>query len=253
MTPNPSTATWEHLPRAPIVEALLDIRVVFSSPPPIEQLGALHEAIAHDYPIREKVVRWESELQFRAPSPEVAFRSGPLGFICRSADKLRAVQMREDGFTVNWLKPYRTWEDLRSAAKQHWELYRTRLNPVKVGRLQVRYINRIELPLPFNDFREFVRTAPDIAPELPQGLSALFLRLEIPDPRRKLVAIITETMEPPVDSGTRLPLIFDIDVLSHDPLDPSSPAIWDVFEQMREYKNEVFFRSITERGLELFR
>lgn len=246
--------TWEHLPRAPIVEALLDIRVQFSSPPDRQQLEALHEAVAHEYPISEQLIRWESEIQFRAePPPEVAVRSAPQGFIFRSADRLRAVQMRQDGFTVNWLKPYRTWEDLRAAAEGSWELYRGRLNPTMIVRLAVRYINRIELPLPFSDFREFVRTAPDIAPELPQGLSALFFRIEIPEPGKTFSATVTEAMEAVTETSTHLPLIFDIDVVDQRPVDASSPLIWDAFERMRQYKNEVFFRSMTARALELFR
>lgn len=245
---------WEHLPRAPIVEALLDIRVKFSSPPSHEQLAALHGTVAHDYPISEKLVRWESEIQFRAdPPPEFAVRSGPLGFIFRSADRKRAVQMREDGFTINWLRPYRTWGDLRAAAEATWELYRGRLNPTTIVRLAVRYINRIELPLPFADFREFVRTAPDVAPELPQGLSALFFRVEIPEPAKRFSAIITEAMEPLTETSTQLPLIFDIDVVDQRSIEASSPLIWDSFELMREYKNEIFFRSMTDRALGLFR
>lgn len=122
-----------------------------------------------------------------------------------------------------------------------------------IVRLAVRYINRIELPLPFGDFREFVRTAPDIAPELPQSLSALFFRVEIPEPGKTFSATITEAMEPITEASTHLPLIFDIDVVDQRSVEASSPLIWDAFERMRQYKNELFFRSMTARALELFR
>ena len=79
------------------------------------------------------------------------------------------------------------------------------------------------------------------------------MRLEIPDRERGLLAIITETFQPPVHDGKRLPFIFDIDVVRGATFEPSSPAIWDTFEQMRNYKNEIFFASTTDRAKNLFR
>jgi uncharacterized protein (TIGR04255 family) len=70
---------------------------------------------------------------------------------------------------------------------------------------------------------------------------------------RGLVAIIAETIQAPVDEGKRLPFIFDIDIVCGATFEPSSPAIWEKFEQMREYKNEIFFASMTERAKEMFR
>lgn len=171
----------------------------------------------------------------------------------RSADDRRIVQVRQDGYTFNWLQPYESWEALRDEARTYWERYRDFFQPQGVTRLGLRYINRLEPPLPFNDFREFVTTAPDIARALPQGLSALFMRLEIPHPQRELLAIVTETMQPPIDDGRRLPFIFDIDVVREGTMDPGSPTIWDTFEAMCEYKNEIFFESMTSKAKDLFR
>jgi uncharacterized protein (TIGR04255 family) len=180
-------------------------------------------------------------------------RRGAEGFMFKSSDGQRVVQARQDGFTFNWLRPYDKWETFRDEARSHWESYRQLFRPEAVTRLGLRYINRIEAPLPFDDFRDFVNTAPDIAHGVPQGISALFMRLEIPDPKRALIAIVTETMEPPTEGGKHLPLIFDIDIVRSATFEPTSPAIWETFEQMREYKNEIFFASVTERAKEMFR
>ena len=79
------------------------------------------------------------------------------------------------------------------------------------------------------------------------------MRLEIPDMKRGLVAIITETIQPPVDEGKRLPFIFDIDIICGATFEPSSPTIWAKLEEMREYKNEIFFASMTDRAKGMFR
>lgn len=246
-------ATWERFPKAPIAEALLDIRVTFSSPVELARLESFHDTIRDHYPVKQGRVKWHGEIQVAKEEVQQAIRRGPEGFMFRSSDGRSVVQVRQDGFTFNWLKPYQTWEALRDEARRHWDGYRETFRPEAVTRLGLRYINRIELPLPFDDFRVFVKTAPDIANGMPQGVSALFMRIEIPDPKRGLMAIVTETMEPPVEEGKRLPLIFDIDVVRSVTFEAASPAIWETFEQMREYKNEIFFASVTDRAKEMFR
>jgi hypothetical protein len=49
--------------------------------------------------------------------------------------------------------------------------------------------------------------------------------LEIPDAQRGLMTIITEVMQPPVENGTRLPLIFDLDVVRQSVYEPHSDSI----------------------------
>lgn len=242
----------ERFPNAPISEAILDIVVQFASPVELSRLEAFHDLIRDRYPVKQSRVKWKGQIELGQERVAQEVRRGPQGFLFRSADDTRVVQARQDGFTFNWLKRYDTWEALRDEARPHWERYRDVFRPEAVTRLGLRYINKIEIPLPFSDFRDYVKTAPDVAAGLPQGLSALFMRLEIPDQKRGLLAIITETFEAPVDEGKRLPFILDVDVVRHATFEATSPAIWETFEQMREYKNEIFFASVTDRAKELF-
>lgn len=244
--------TWQRFPNAPIVEALVDISVTFAAPIEPERLAAFQDAIRDRYPIKQSRVRWHGEIQVAKEAVQQAVQREAEGFMFKTPDGQRIVQARQDGYTFNWLKPYDRWESLRDEAHSHWERYRDVFRPEAITRLGLRYINRIELPLPFKDFRDFVKTAPDIAPGLPQGVTSLLMRLEIPDPNRGLVAIITETIEAPSDKD-RLPFIFDIDIVRQSTFEPSSAAVWETLEQMRDYKNEIFFSSVTDRARELFR
>lgn len=244
---------WERFPNAPIKEAMLDIQVTFGSPVETARLETFHDLIRADYPLKQSRIKWHGEIQVAEGNVAQAVKQRAHGFLFRSADEQRAVQARQDGFTFNWLKRYDGWEVFCDEARRHWESYRDAFCPEAVTRLGLRYINRIGIPLPFTDFREYVKTAPDVAPGLPQSLSALFMRLEIPDQARGLVAIITETFESSDEGDTRLPFIFDIDVVHQAMFDPSNPTIWETFGEMRDYKNEIFFNSMTDRACELFR
>jgi uncharacterized protein (TIGR04255 family) len=154
---------------------------------------------------------------------------------------------------VNKLKPYARWESLRDEARTLWEDYVSVARPNVVRRIALRYINRLELPLPITDFKEYVRTAPDIAPGIPQAISGFFLRLEIPHPNGVL-ALVTEAIEPVEKraSGDIVPFILDIDVIRQETLSPEAPDLWEKLEELRDVKNEIFFKTITPKTEALF-
>ena len=95
---------------------------------------------------------------------------------------------------------------LRDDAKQLWLHYVDLARPVSVARIALRYINRIEIPLPFEDYKEYVLTIPEIAPGIPQGLAHFFMRLEIPYPEQ-FMAIITQTIDQGNMPPNAIPLI----------------------------------------------
>ena len=177
--------------------------------------------------------------------------SGRDGYLFASADGCQIVQARKDGFTFSRLKPSDCWDALQKEAKIHWDRFHRAFAPEGVSRISLRYINRIEIPLPMKDFKEYILTIPEIAPGLPDKLRSFFLRLVIPHEDLDCVAIVTETIEPPREG--MLPLIFDIDVYREQAFDVDSDEIWTTFDHLRDFKNEIFFQSLTEKTKELFR
>jgi len=96
-------------------------------------------------------------------------------------------------------------------------------------------------------------TIPEVAPSLPQSLKTFFMRLEIPDPARQAIVIITETIQPPPEGKEILPFVFDIDVVRESSFSPTDPALWQALEELRDLKNESFFNSLTYKARELFK
>lgn len=246
-------ADWPRFPNAPITEALLDIKAKLPAGVDLTRLATLQGAVKDLYPARRERSSWQGGFQVKPGElPEVFPPSGgPDGYLFTSKDGKQIVQARLDGFTFNRLKPYDKWESFRDEARQQWERYREIATPEIVSRVALRYINRIEIPLPMKDFREYILTTPEIAPKVPQGLAGFFMRLVIPDEKSKCIAIVTQTMEDPNERV--LPLIFDIDAFQEAALDVHGEEMWEALEQLREYKNEIFFNSITDRAKELFK
>jgi uncharacterized protein (TIGR04255 family) len=241
-------------PHAPIIEALLDIRAQLPNEVELTQLENYHNQIKDRFPEKKQRVSIEVKAGVQIASiteTSLSTSGGPDGFFFRSPNERKIVQARLDGFTFNKLKPYENWELFSSEAKNLWNIFCQVANPIKITRVALRYINKIFFPLPMKDFKEYILTIPEVAPNLPQGLTQLFARLWIPKPEIEALAIITETMEEP-NQDQKLPFIFDIDVFKG--IDYSEPdRIWKDFEELRQFKNEVFFNSLTEKAKEMFK
>ncbi len=239
-------------PRAPITEALLDIRVELRKPFALSNLEQLHEKIRDRFPEKQQRIAFQANIKLAPDGPAAAIpMSQPDGYLFRSLAMNKIVQARIDGFTFNKLKPYENWQVFKSEAQELWNLYYQLARPLKITRLALRYINRIDLPLPFNTFKDYILTLPEVAPGLPQALSGFFMQIAIPNPEIEANAIINETIEN-VTNNQKLPLIFDIDIFREVSFIDNKPELWIIFDHLRDFKNNIFFSSITDKTKELF-
>jgi len=247
-------STWEHFRKAPVQEALIDIQVNFSSEVALASLRSFHDHVRDEYPEIIDRTKMEGEVRLRPGVAEPTIQRETKGLLFMPPDRKRVVQVRQDGYTFNKVRPYEGWASFQGEAKRHWQAYSKLFAPSEVTRVGLRYINRINLPLPIDDFSVYLNTFPEVARELPQALSSLFLRVQIPDPNRGILATVTETVEPLITEAEEVSLWLDIDVVhlnAHGK--PDTDRIWSGLESMHEYKNEIFFSSITERTKDLLR
>jgi uncharacterized protein (TIGR04255 family) len=245
--------TWPHLSKAPITEALLDIRVEAARETTLTTLAGFHDFVRDRYPQREERRFEQIELQLDAVGGTRFSRAGAAtGYLMKAPSNEKVVQARLDGFTLNKLRPYETWELLRDEARELWDTYVRVASPQRVTRVALRFINRLELPLPLPSFKEYVLTLPEVAPSLPQELADFFMRLVIPKPEIDAAVILHETLAPPNDPD-HLPMILDIDAFATVALDPASPEVWSRLELLRDFKNEIFFGSVSERCVEMYK
>ena len=80
--------------------------------------------------------------------------------------------------------------------------------------------------------------------------SGPFMRLVVPFPGA--TAIITQAVDDPGVTATKLPVIFDIDVFVEGRHEPRGEELWECLEGLRTIKNEVFFQSLTAEAVNLF-
>jgi uncharacterized protein (TIGR04255 family) len=175
-----------------------------------------------------------------------------LGFVFASADSKQVFQVRIDGFAMSRLAPYDCWQSFRDEARRLWNTYRQVAKPSTIQRLGVRYVNRLDLPLPVLEMKDYLRTVPEVSPELPRGLAGYFMQLNIPQDDIRSTLLLNETIIEPPDPSV-VSIVLDIDIFRTADLPPDDDALWSFFETLHLRKNQVFEACITDRTRELIR
>ncbi len=75
-------------------------------------------------------------------------------------------------------------------------------------------------------------------------------RILVHDPDRSIQAFHTQVAEPM--KAAKIPIVLDIDAFAHTGLPLDSEKLLARFPPLRDFKNKLFFESLTDDGLKLF-
>jgi uncharacterized protein (TIGR04255 family) len=245
-------ARQRFLKNAPIREAIVDIKV--SPSISLESLDPVFESLKATFPQQESMQQSTFGFELGPKLMRTSRLEGSMqGRRLTSEDGKHIVQFRIDGFTFSRLPPYETWEKFREQAEPLWELYQETAKADKVTRAAVRYINVMSLPMPIADFKEYLSAPPSLPKSLPQEIGGFFSRVIVIHRDIGAAAFVTQALESSLDN--KVQVILDIDVFEESKgsdWHASDVGTWDKLQHMRDFKNRIFFESITEKTAELF-
>lgn len=239
-------AEQTYLSRAPITEAILDFRADVPKDFQIEKFGNIHASLKDRYPKMERISSHESSFSIQGGRTSISTAPPELhGFFFKSDSGIDIAQFRRDGFTYNRLKPYTRWEEISQEALRLWQIYSDACHPAAVTRLAVRYINKIEIPLPANLGKYLIEP-----PGIPDGikdssLSYSLTRLTIQFPEVGVAANIIQTISKS-DSPDKANIVIDIDVYKKNTFSIDHEQLGIGLNSLREIKNKIFFSIITD-------
>jgi uncharacterized protein (TIGR04255 family) len=235
--------TQRHYAKAPIKEAIIDIRIS-----PAVELSAITEIPEIDsYGGRRQVL--EGEFTLDPGQLTAAANRRETGFVVFGAEGIHVAHFRINGFTFSRLSPYENWQSLRDEAMKLWRIYRTATFASKVTRVGIRYVNQLDLPSPLRDFRDYVRTYPEISSDVSTSVGGFFLHLIIGQPDGSML-VLNETIVPPSGPNV-LSMVLDIDLFHENIEVDDDSALFALMESLRSRKNEVFEGCITNKMREL--
>jgi uncharacterized protein (TIGR04255 family) len=250
-----------HYSKAPITEALIDLRIAHAQGVSVKDLESMGELIADSYPSQDPLYLYSGQIAFQQPGDPARVQNSHQhgGFIFTSQNKQHVLRARIDGFTFSTLAPYDRWESFRDEARRLWDVYCSAVSPEGVTRVAMRYINEIDIAAVVSDPTNFeLREVLNVYPEAPDAwtLQNFFVQLQM---RQEDLGCWTVVNEAPVwhsDKGIAL-LQLDLDLfkdISEEPWSAENDvAVWDYLEQLHIRKNEVFEASITDRIREAIR
>jgi uncharacterized protein (TIGR04255 family) len=248
------TEQFPHLPQAPIVEAVIEIRTRAEAPweeGPITQ--ALKQRLA-DYPDLRGQHAGMLKVTMRGTStPEQQFEDqGWRGLHFKSADERHVVQCNRDSFVFSRLAPYQSWEQFSREGLRLWQVYLEVARPSQAQRIGLRFINRIEMAPDEMRYEDYIQPAP----EPPKGMDLPFHHfvhhdvLAVPDHTYAINVI--RTIQHPTDMNQGLAVILDIDAFTTVSMELTPGLLGKCLPEMRWLKNKVFFGSVTKKALETF-
>jgi uncharacterized protein (TIGR04255 family) len=230
--------------KPPLVEALIDFQVTPATGFVTASLAACHDPVRADYPLSQPLRLAFGHFMF-GEQVSAAATAQDIGYRFAAADGLKIFLARPDGFTHNRLAPYPGWEPFRSEARRLWSVYRDVARPVAV-----RYINRLDIPLPAIELKDYLRTVPEISPDLSQGVAQFFMQVTLPAPAVGGLVTLTETVAVPQVPGTTS-LVFDLDLYRTEQLPQDEDGLWNLLERFRDEKDAIFEACITDKTREL--
>lgn len=239
-----------HLRNAPITEAIIDFRVKARNGFQAEEFANLRTRLSGSFPDVQERRGLEIQVKGQGQQP-ITQDLGLQGYFFKTADGKTIAQFRVDGFTLNRLSPYTSWEDLFPQAIELWHLYTDVSKPEVITRLAVRYINRIVLPPGTVNFETHLRFLPVIPPELPQNVRGFLTKVTIHHQEQDIAAHVVEALEESMP-GHQLTVILDIDAYKQREFLTDDPMIEITFGTLRTFKNAIFFNSLTEHTLRSF-
>lgn len=239
-----------HLSKAPIAEAVVEVRVRMSSPTNPEDFATFRDRLKDQFPKSQNIRFLASHLQFEGEDEVKSDFSNTLfGVRLDDADGKWVVQAKSDGLAVSRLPPYESWDSLIAAVHALWPVYVETFKPEAVLRLGVRYINRVPLPeTDMVDLDSVLTGGPRIPPTLPQNLTQFVTRVVLPIEESGIVLTIAQALEPsPADGTTRGGhVVLDIDAACEQSFGPDAPKMWEKMASLRDAKNMAFFGSLRE-------
>lgn len=235
--------SFPHLSKAPIVEAILAINVSLSG---LWNDATIQNALKEHLPDFAKIEPLRSashKFIVGQPDHHETKDLGCVGFKLHSNDHPHIAQFNKEAFIFSRLEPYSDWEQFSREALRLWEIYCELLKPPEVGRVGLRFVNRIKTKSDTVKLEDYYKYPPLSIKELNWPLTGYLHHDVMQVPEREYSINLIKTAQSAMgETG----LILDIDVFMQSPFEYNKDRLAICLEEMRWVKNKIFFGSLTD-------
>ncbi|MEO0457147.1 MAG: TIGR04255 family protein [Cyanobacteria bacterium P01_A01_bin.114] len=246
--------TFPTLDFAPSIEAVIHWQASATKPLRQDELSAQLSERLPEYPTRQTQYAAEFSALSRVDgSSQIAHRNQWNGFRLQTIDGRYVVQFAPANVVFSRLEPYEGWREFQRKAMEVWDIFLELAKPTEIGRLGVRFINRISL-IDNESPAEYLQKVqpPPSGIDLPTESFFYQDTYQVPGyPYRINWGRTVQPQQPDPQQGKTL--LVDIDVFTVKSLSIDRELLIKRLTEMRWLKNKFFFSCITDKALEQFR
>ncbi len=236
----------------PLVEAICEFQFAPTSEWDIAIPGLVYEQLKETFPIREQV---SQELEFAVVAnaeggiqPQVRTVAKLVRFV--RDDKEALVQLGPHLLSINHLKPYPTWEEYLPLVQRVYDVYQKVAQPQVIGRIGLRYINRIEIPSSTIGLADYFQFYPHLGSGFPKSIGPFITGVQIAyDERDVLQVQLANAVSERVDC---ISMVLDIDYSLLDPQKMEVGSTQEWLQVAHDRIEQIFEACLTDKLRTMF-
>lgn len=233
--------------RPPITEAIIELRTV--APIPAADQEKLSKKLEKFY--GPPLAQMEVIFEFNSDGATKPPLQTPQGYRLASSDQADIAIISPAALTASRLAPYNGWDRLYARAKENWEIFAGIAGSRPVGRIGVRFINRIDVPVDGDLPRasDYLHVYPHAPLSQVFGEFAVQANVDAGTPNWTARLASAQVPSPLVN---HVSFLLDVDVARTAEIPQRVDALWEVVAEARSIKNHIFSKCITTKAEKLF-
>ena len=234
-------------PRAPIVEAIIELR--FREAIDLDHARRAADKFQQDFPVTEDQENYVVQV---GGAGEVARQLEWAGRKRSNLEATDVLRVATVAFTTMRLAPYAGWEQLFGRAQEQWARVRKALGKPTVSRLGCRFINRLDIPGLRINIEDYLKFGPQVPDSLGLELGSYFIQASAHASSGGGFPVTFRSGLTPSPLVNHTSYLLDIDVQDEAVSFVNEDVIWERLAEMRHYKNKLFESCITPKARALF-
>jgi uncharacterized protein (TIGR04255 family) len=243
-----------HFARPPIVEAVIERR--YPDPIDLTTIESLRRRFEREYPAVGQLNEMSLAINPVGATPQ--FSQNTIGYRLTNLAGNTIIVFTTHTTAFSRVAPYPGWQEFSTGAADVFGIARNMMSYSKIGRIGVRYINRIDIPIEHDSGQPVPIRLEDyllIHSEYPesvfgsvQGYTMQFVTA-LPGIASRATINVATTESPAPRFGS---IIFDIDIGREAEVPQREDQISSLLDSIRVEKNRIFAGCLTDKAKALF-
>jgi uncharacterized protein (TIGR04255 family) len=212
--------------------------------------GLIYQEIKEKFPQKRQLNRVETDDEIKKGQFSGQLKNGidRMQFVNHENNAL--IQVAPDLLVINHLHPYPNWKNFRLLIMENFEIYKNIAKPQNLKSIDLRYINRFEIPKKPLQMSDYFNVEPRV-PEKQQPMKSLFMRVEIPHTSDSGQLMLTfGSIEEEKNEESVFVLDLEYSTLPESPINSMDINLW--IDNAHQHIETLFEACITDKLRTMF-